>query len=185
MIRLQAIRSTFVLLAVLVNIAPTLAGEVLGRQYVVLERGPSPIPDNLIHVIPCTSERETLSVPLDCASIKSKSELDLKVMKAGMTLLEAQGVSAGGRIDPYKAWNTYTGIDQEIVSMLVKQPGYTTTRTDYEGKFSFDCPTKKCLVYSSGAAGRTFSYWMTIGASGSRLDLAPSNGKTEDMPSDI
>lgn len=182
---LRATGFTSMLIAMNTGITPTIAGEISGRQYVVLGKGASPIPDNIIHIIPCTSERETLSVPLDCASIKSNSKLDFKVMKAGMTLLEAQGVSAGGKIDPYKAWNTYTGIDQEIAPMLAKQPGYRTIRTDYEGKFSFDCPTKRCLVYSSGAAGRTFSYWMTIGTSGSKLDLAPSNSKTEDMPSDI
>jgi len=191
---LKAIGSISVLAAAVVSASPALAGEILGRQYVILGRGSSPIPDNLIHIIPCTSKQEFNSVPLDCQIIEMESEFTLKLTDAKLALLKAEGDSlrsrygvsiTDGGVEFYEAWRKYMGIDKQIVPMLAKQPGYRTIRTDYEGKFSFNCPTKKCLVYSCGAAGKTFSYWMTIGTSGSRLDLAPSNGKTEDMPSDL
>lgn len=148
---LKAISFIPVLAATAVSASPALSGEISGRQYVVLRRGAYPIPDNIIHIIPCTSKEEILSVPLDCKLIETESGFDLKVLRAGSALLEVERVTLlskygmanpGEEVDTYEICRRYTGIDREIVPLLAKKPGYRTTRTDYEGKFSFNCPTK-------------------------------------------
>lgn len=167
------------------------AGEISGRQYLVTDGGPSPIADNAIHIIPCTSPLEVAGKPLDCMTIENDSKYFRKVLNASSDLIQGAfydltskyGTHSGVEyVDSYKAWNTFVDIDREITPFLSRQPGYKIARTDYEGKFSFDCPAKTCLIYSAGKADSTFGYWMQYAKSGSRLDLTKSNGNVEKMP---
>lgn len=50
----------------------------------------------------------------------------------------------------------------------------SSTHTNFEGQFSFSCPTQQCLIYSFGRAGFSNNYWLEIVESGTNADLSGS-----------
>ncbi|MGB3205182.1 MAG: hypothetical protein WBB28_09355 [Crinalium sp.] len=168
---------------------------ISGKQYVVLNQGATPIPDNLIWYFPCKP------VNNNCQQVKS--ELSKSFLEATQKVYKAEVdrrrnyiscVSQGNTscdspllegmknlVDSigYAAWLTS---EKSANQALNKLRSGRSIRTDFDGNFSLNCPTKECLVYSYGEVGRTSSFWIEVITAGIKTDLSGSKAFTVDKP---
>jgi len=61
--------------------------------------------------------------------------------------------------------------------MLMRYKGFTATRSNFEGKYSFNCPTQNCVVYSSVFTEYVQGFWVDVVSSVSEHDITGSNAK--------
>jgi hypothetical protein len=161
----------FALLSLLMLSLPVkAAGKIAGYQYYIFPTGDYPIVNNTIHYIPCypqNADCEDLARTISSEAKKALSDLD----RAKLTLDQ-----------PIEAWTLFTGLEQRFLPMLSSKTGYNSTQTKEKGVYSFRCPTRNCLVYSSALVNNRFSYWIVIHESWKRLDLGPSKEISADKP---
>jgi hypothetical protein len=124
------------------------SGTVQGKQYIVLGGGPRPIADNPIGYMPCNTDGE-------CGNLESKLK---------ETLEETPGDSA-------KLHKIVAALENLVDTG--KKAGIA--RTDYDGNYSFKCPTSECLMFGYGQAGRATAIWYKVAKSNSKVDLTVSN----------
>ena len=123
---------------------------VSGKQYVVLADGAQPIPDNPIYYKPCDKTK--------CAEIDRRITAGLaKVIRpnSGSTKLLAHNF-----------------LSKEFAKLSHKSQA---VHTDFNGNYSFTCPTKKCLVFSYGKAGLSNAFWLKVINPGAKFDLTNSS----------
>jgi hypothetical protein len=146
------------------------AGKIAGYQYYTFPNGDYPLENNTIHIIPCLPRN------IDCRSI---AETIATEAKKARTELDRAKLTLG---QPTEAWKVFTSMNEQFLPMLISKPGHTTITTQKKGVYSFRCPTRNCLVYSTALARDRFSYWVVIYPGRKRLDLGPSKGIAADKP---
>lgn len=172
------------------TLTPALAstGEISGRQYVILGKGAEPIPDNTILYAPCAPINE------NCLSVKES--LVSKLSSAVDVLAEAhQRTRSAGRERGYSSLPYHTVALEELrlfdvwIDTLKSAKAETgklqrtgIAKTDFEGRFKFDCPTQNCFVYSQGQTAGTMNQWVEVLPAGKTTDLAASNSYGVNIP---
>jgi hypothetical protein len=132
---------------------------VSGKQYVVLADGARPIPDNAIYYKPCDKTK--------CAEIDRSITAGLAKLvrpNSGSTKLLAHNF-----------------LNKEFAKLSQKAKA---VHTDFNGNYSFTCPTKKCLVFSSGKTARSNAFWLKVINPGAKFDLTNSSTIHSDVMSD-
>jgi hypothetical protein len=120
---------------------------VRGKQYVVLGGGARPLADNSIFYRSCNYKNECEEFELSYRKVIAQETDDLAILDRMINLMKE----------------------------LNKSGGVEVVKTDFEGNYSFKCPTAKCLVYSDGKAGLANAYWLKTVKSNSKVDLTGSN----------
>jgi hypothetical protein len=132
---------------------------VSGKQYVVLADGARPIPDNAIYYKPCDKTK--------CAEIDRSITAGLAKLvrpNSGSTKLLAHNF-----------------LNKEFAKLSQKAKA---VHTDFNGNYSFTCPTKKCLVFSSGKTARSNAFWLKVINPGAKFDLTNSSTIHSDVTPD-
>lgn len=120
---------------------------VRGKQYLVLGGGAKPISDNTIFYRPCNYKNECEEYELSYLKIVTRETDDLAILKRMSNILKE-----------------------------LRQSGdLSSVKTDFDGNYSFKCPTAKCLVFSVGKAGLANAFWLKTVRSNSKVDLTSSN----------
>jgi hypothetical protein len=145
------------------------AGKIAGYQYYTFQNGDLPIEGNVIHYIPCNAANDCKALATEISTEAKKAQADLD--RAKLTFEK-----------PFEAWDVFTQLDQRFLPMVTSKEGYATVKTGKKGVYSFRCPTKTCLVYSTSFARDRYSYWIIIYPHWKRLDLGPSKGIAADKP---
>lgn len=186
-----------VLLALITTSLTTtaLAGEIKGRQYLVLGSGPKAIADNEILFIPCAPVNSNClelrdNMLLAQREFDRKFEQDMKkINEKTKTLIDE---ILNNKPSDYKASKSNSlktssasviaenddrvKLDTvEVYRKLLKSEQIQSIRTDFDGNFTFSCPTQNCLVFSRGEVGLARAKWMVIVPSNSIVDLSSSN----------
>lgn len=146
---MQKILYGLALLSALLITQPTNAkGNVIrGKQYIVLGGGAKPVSDNTIFYRGCYHKNECLEFELAYKKAILNEPSDLgKIRQIG-----------------------------QILEQLNQMDKVGTVQTDFNGNYSFQCPTSQCLVFSDGSAGLAKVYWLKTIKANSRLDLTNSN----------
>jgi hypothetical protein len=120
---------------------------IQGKQYLVLGGGARPISDNTIIYRPCNQKNEC-------------EEFELRYVNA-----IAQEIDSIPKLE-------HLG---KIMSEFNKDDNLDSVQTDFDGNYSFKCPTSKCLVLSVGQAGSAYGYWLKTVKANSKVDLTNSN----------
>ena len=123
---------------------------VSGKQYVVLADGARPIPDNPIYYKPCDKTK--------CAEID-------RSITAGLAKVVHPNSSSAKLL-------AHNFLNKEFAKLSHKSQA---VHTDFNGNYSFTCPTKKCLVFSYGKAGRSNAFWLKVINPGAKFDLTNSS----------
>lgn len=123
------------------------SNQIQGKQYIVLGGGARPIADNTIFYRSCNYKDECENFELSYRQAIAQESDDLAILRRIGTILDA-----------------------------LKEAGSTkVATTDFDGNYSFKCPTSKCLVFSMGNAGLAHGYWLKTVKANSRVDLTGSN----------
>jgi hypothetical protein len=152
--------------------AHALAGEITGRQYLILGAGPRPIADNEILVAPCAP------INVNC-----------KEVLAQFAEIKAEGDARSQNFDECVRSNTAnaTSCIDALIDSYKQKPkkprknffpdmkGIRSFRTDFEGKFRLSCPAKNCMVFSMAQVGLANATWLLIIPGNGKQDLATSN----------
>ncbi len=148
--------------------APVVAGEIRGRQYLPLRIGLTPIADNAVYYVPCT--------PIKCNRIEIQILKELIQLSDMLKDLQPIG---GAFENTNRILRKYTGESTglSIAKELSQYKGFSATRSDFKGEYSFNCPTSSCLVYSSVSTGYVQGFWVDTVSSRSEHDLTSSNAK--------
>jgi hypothetical protein len=152
-----------------------LAGQIRGKQYVSTNSGALPISDNEISYLPCA--------PLfkDCKKVQTAFKSGLTGVITNlvppsltcnqsaeiMKYIEAKQICSN-------AYKAYENTSNFIKKAYDSRPMTKITRTNFEGNFSFNCPTQNCLVYSSGKIDNTLFTWVELVSIGQQNDLSKS-----------
>jgi hypothetical protein len=120
---------------------------IQGKQYIVLNSGARSISDNPILYRFCNSKYE-------CRKI------ELKYIQA----IEKE-------TDAVEKIRHISNIINEFSDYKVAR----SVNTDFDGNYSFKCPTSECLIFSLGNAGLARAYWLKTVKSNSKVDLTVSN----------
>lgn len=120
---------------------------IQGKQYLVLGGGGRPLADNTIFYRPCNYKNECEEYELSYRKIVARENDNIAVLDRMINIMKE----------------------------LNKSGGLEVARTDFEGNYSFKCPTVKCLVYSDGKAGLANAFWLKTVKSNSKVDLTGSN----------
>lgn len=160
-----------------------IAGEISGRQFLVLGQGPTPAADNSIFFVPCSPTSN------DCEALVSKYlslvnqynlDIDDRFVRhdqctkaAGSSIKKLKKCSSIlTEINYPDGWKGHERTAEEI---LAQADGLESVRTGYEGEFSFNCPAQSCLLYSFGRVGRARAAWMMVVGAGNTVNLTGSN----------
>lgn len=169
-----------------------IGGVITGKQYIVLNGGAKIIPDNSIFYISCADEKcdsfykEVTNKFSDYAVIwndfdKKLGDLNLKdyscineSLKGGDLYDKCKKEVA----DNKKKLGTNRPMFQgqylrETLTDLAQKS--ELARTDFDGNYSLNCPTVKCLVFSSGKAGSVTGYWFKIVNANSKFEMTNSS----------
>jgi hypothetical protein len=121
---------------------------IQGKQYLVLDDGAKPISDNAIFYRPCKQKNECEEIESSYRRAIAQENDDLAIM---------------------------THIRDILLNELNTTNSYSVTTTDFDGNYSFNCPTSKCLVFSRGKLGLTRGHWLKTVKANSKVDLTNSN----------
>jgi hypothetical protein len=121
---------------------------IQGKQYLVLGGGGGrPISDNVIIYKQCSQKNECEKFELRYRRILAQEIDDEAIL---------------GRLSG-------------IVDEIEESGSLKTVRTDFDGNYSFMCPTSKCLVFSLGQVGVANAFWLKTVKANSKVDLTKSN----------
>ncbi len=119
---------------------------ISGKQYIVLANEPKPIADNTIFYKPCHQEKE-------CKDFEKAHSVVLK--KSNGNIL-AKSLLA------------------DTLKKMQKPSKVLRINTDFNGDYSFQCPTAKCLIYSYAKTSLANPVWLKVVKSNSKFDLTNS-----------
>lgn len=120
---------------------------IQGKQYIVLGGGARPISDNAIFYKQCSQKNE-------CEEFESSQILAIAQ--------ETSDIAKFRRVS-------------HILPEFRGAGPLNSVRTDFDGNYSFQCPTSQCLVFSRGEAGSANASWLKIVKANSKVDLTGSN----------
>lgn len=122
---------------------------VHGKQYLVLGGGSRPISDNSVTYIPCNTDDECKKIESNLVDAVDRASGNIEKLDVIVKALK-NDLPNGGRTA------------QKVT-------------TDYDGNYSFVCPTSECLIISTGTAGLAYSIWIKVVKPNSNVDLTGSN----------
>jgi hypothetical protein len=120
---------------------------ISGKQYIVLGGGGRPISDNTVFYKQCSQKNE-------CEEFESSQIHAIAQETSAVAILRRIG---------------------NILPEFKGDGPLNSVRTDFDGNYSFKCPTSQCLVFSIGEAGVANAYWLKIVKANSKVDLTNSN----------
>jgi hypothetical protein len=159
-----------------------LAGQIKGKQYVTKDSGAVPLADNEIIYLPCAPLNKTCKV-LSGLTKYSFGDLSKQINADILSQLgECKKMSEQSQFHCFSIVKELVETDAKIFEDAVNdaEKQYKNNslakvvRTDFEGNYSFDCPTQNCLIFSKSKTNNKLFSWIEIVAGGQQFDLSQS-----------
>ncbi len=167
------------------------ASKITGKQYIVLNAGAKALSDNSIFYIPCIDascdkiNQEVINNFFEYATVYK--EFNKKLSDAH---LKARDCIDYINVDKNKYLRCSEEAEKSRESLMGNIPmsqdeylrnalGKLTAsskqvNTDFDGNYSFVCPTTKCFIFSIGKVGKVTGYWLKILNANSKFNMTNS-----------